>query len=181
MRTAADNLAPTFGREVRQRADRRRPAVGARPAACTTSVLTMELLRGQSLLREQRRRLQSMAAAEGRDANELEVRAKASGRAQGADAARARNLGVRDLPGRARRVRERAYWHAQCRVCCCGREVSRTWLEPPRPCRGWSTRCSAPTPTQLFDDGFFRGAPTRTPGNILLRDDGRVGLPTGGR
>ena len=149
---------------------------------CTTSVLTMELLRGQSLLREQRRRLQSMAAAEGRDANELEAELRAK--------ARSGELKV-PMPPASQSRRTRPTWacatRARTRLLAC---TMRVWVLRPREARVRELEPPLNVPRlvdtlfrvhahQLFDDGFFQGDPH--PGNILLLDDGRVGLIDWGR
>ena len=180
MRTAADNLAPTFGREVRVPLpiDASHPASALPGGMCTTSVLTMELLRGQSLLREQRRRLQSMAAAEGRDANELEAELRAKARSGElkvpmppalAISAYATYLGVRDACANALIGMHNAVFG------CCGREkLAYVSSEPPLNVPRLVDTLFRVHAHQLFDDGFFQGDPH--PGNILLLDDGRVGL-----
>ena len=130
MRTAADNLAPTFGREVRVPLpiDASHPASALPGGMCTTSVLTdgapprpvAAARAAPAPAVDGRRRGARRERARGRAPRE---RARASSRC---DAARDRNLGVRDLLGRARRVRERAHWHAQYLPCVPAARSSRT-------------------------------------------------------
>ena len=136
MRTAADNLAPTFGREVRVPLpiDASRPARRCPARRCHDAGSRWSARRGQSLLREQRRRLQSMAAAEGRDANELEAELRAKARSGACSRCRMPRARVaesrrRDATRACARVRERASGeHTRGTfLACCGRgRCSRT-------------------------------------------------------
>lgn len=79
MRRAAANLMPTFGRRVAVPLpiDAHHPATLLPRGMCTERVLTMELLRGTSLLRAQRAQLAAMARHLGRTSHDLEEELRA--------------------------------------------------------------------------------------------------------
>jgi len=194
MRRAAANLMPTFGRRVAVPLpiDAQHPATLLPRGMCTERVLTMERLRGTSLLRAQRAQLAATARHLGRTSHDLEEELRARfrrGELQGSGggvrlAAYAALRSASDAASNGLALAHNAYVGL----------AETLGLYPSganRSSTGWARRDLVRTPPpldaarlirrlfevhahQLFEDGFFNGDPH--PGNILLLDDGRLGL-----
>ena len=182
---------PSFGRRVAVPLpiDAQHPASPTPNGLCTERVLVMERLHGTSLLRAQKAQLADLARLQGRDALELERELKQQFLNGSATASM--------VPSAAARVGYKLLLATSdtCSNALCW--AANTWSDLGR-ISGLSSRSevaprrqyvsSAPPLDarrlirdifevhghQLFVDGFFNGDPH--PGNIMLLEDGRLGL-----
>lgn len=183
MREAAANLMPAFGRRVAVPLpiDAQHPASPLPGGLCTERVLVMERLHGTSLLRAQKAQLAALARRQGRDARELE------------DELRGQLMRGELTTSMVPSAAQRAAYHlllgtsdAAANALSWAHNTAAELGLSPGPRREY-VRSPPPLDTarlirelfevhghQLFVDGFFNGDPH--PGNIMLLDDGRLGL-----
>ena len=190
MRQAAANLTPTFGRRVAVPLpiDAQHPASPTPKGLCTERVLVMERLHGTSLLRAQRAQLAALARRQGRDPLELETDLKAQlkrGEAASMVPSTAQRLAYKLLLRTSDTYSNALSWARN--TCSDLGRISGLISRSEMPPRREYVTSAAPLDTgrlirdifevhghQLFVDGFFNGDPH--PGNIMLLDDGRLGL-----
>ena len=183
MRQAAANLMPTFGRRVAVPLpiDAQHPASPLPGGLCTERVLVMERLHGTSLLRAQKAQLAALARRQGRDARELEdelrgqlMRGELTSSMVPSAAQRAAYRLLLGTSDAATNALAWAHNTAADLGLAHGRRREYVRSPPPLDTARLIRKLFEVHGHQLFEDGFFNGDPH--PGNIMLLDDGRLGL-----
>lgn len=164
------NIMPNWGHRVKVP----RPIM----KYCTKDILTMEFLKGVTILKGLRQRLEGIAKVTGKTVQELEAEFKEpfeSGKLNDiyVEAERIRSaawkLRVRDYIVNAWRV---AYNYTV--GWALGAPVSVEWTDPPLNVAEIILLLLKVHAHEVFVDGLFNGDPH--PGNVMLMDDGRLGL-----